>query len=353
VPFLTLVESYERENNEGVAMNNPQLLIDAVVQQTMVFIAQLATAGGVRAPLAGVANQVFADLTSELEKQGVKKKVIADMFGMALRTYHRRSQELRLSRTEEGRTLWEAVYAFLGEKTRVTAAEVMQRFARDDVEILTGILQDLVGSGLVYRTGRGGEATYKVADQEDFDSADRNRSEANRYLVWLNVYRNGPLTLEEVAGAARLPLLHCEEALRQLAEDEKVVVLGAGSERRFQAGAFDVPLGLTRGWEAAVLDHFQAMTTAVVQKLLRGPSRVDGVDLVGGSTWSLDVSDAHPLAAEARGTLARIRDEVEDLRRRIDEHNVAHQLPPTFQRVVVYLGQYVRADEAISGENSP
>ena len=72
---------------------NAYLLINAVVQQTMVFIAQLATAGGVRAPLAHVAEQVFLDLTSELQNRGVKKKVIADMFGMALRTYHRRVRE--------------------------------------------------------------------------------------------------------------------------------------------------------------------------------------------------------------------------------------------------------------------
>src|SRR6187399_639417 len=38
---------------------NAHLLIDAVVQQTMVFIAQLATSGGLRTPVAQVANQVF------------------------------------------------------------------------------------------------------------------------------------------------------------------------------------------------------------------------------------------------------------------------------------------------------
>ena len=60
---------------------NAQLLIDAVVQQTMVFIASLATAGGVRAPLAHVAEQVFLDLTNELQNRGVKKNVIADNLG--------------------------------------------------------------------------------------------------------------------------------------------------------------------------------------------------------------------------------------------------------------------------------
>jgi hypothetical protein len=41
---------------------NVNLLIDAIVRQTTVLIAQLATAAGVRAPLAHTANQVFVDL---------------------------------------------------------------------------------------------------------------------------------------------------------------------------------------------------------------------------------------------------------------------------------------------------
>ena len=41
---------------------NAQLLIDSIVRQTTVLIAQLATSGGVRAPLAHVANQVFLEI---------------------------------------------------------------------------------------------------------------------------------------------------------------------------------------------------------------------------------------------------------------------------------------------------
>ena len=46
-------------------MNVP-LLIGAIVRQTMVLIAELATTGGVRAPLAHVADKVFMDLVREL-----------------------------------------------------------------------------------------------------------------------------------------------------------------------------------------------------------------------------------------------------------------------------------------------
>jgi hypothetical protein len=61
-----------------------------------------------RAPLARIANQVFLDLTNELEAQGISKKVSADMFGMALRAYQRKTQRLKESSTEQGRSLWEA-----------------------------------------------------------------------------------------------------------------------------------------------------------------------------------------------------------------------------------------------------
>jgi hypothetical protein len=134
---------------------NTQILIDAVVQQTVVFIAQLATAGGVRAPLARVANECSWVSRASSRIRGVKKKVIADMFGMALRTYHRRVRELGRSRTDKGQTLWEAVLGFLKEHEPVSVFDVHRRFRHDDPEILGGVLNDLVASGLAYRTGRG------------------------------------------------------------------------------------------------------------------------------------------------------------------------------------------------------
>ena len=59
-----------------------KILIDGVVQQTTVLIAQLSTAAGIRAPLAHVADQIFVSLANEIEAQGVGRKVVADMFGM-------------------------------------------------------------------------------------------------------------------------------------------------------------------------------------------------------------------------------------------------------------------------------
>jgi len=72
----------------------PRFLIDALVQQTTVLIAQLSTAAGFRSPLSHVADQVFLSLAQEIERQGVSRKVVADMFGLALRTYQRKVQRL-------------------------------------------------------------------------------------------------------------------------------------------------------------------------------------------------------------------------------------------------------------------
>jgi hypothetical protein len=82
---------------------NVNLFIDAIVRQTTVLIAELATSRGLRAPLAHVADQVFIELTRELESQGLSRKVTADMFGMALRTYQRKVWYSRPARRKRRR----------------------------------------------------------------------------------------------------------------------------------------------------------------------------------------------------------------------------------------------------------
>src|SRR5688572_6044280 len=97
-----------------------QVLIEAIVRQATILIAHLATVGGARTPLGALATQVFAELARELERQGVSRRVAADMFGVALRTYRRRIQRLAESETMAGRSLWEAVHGFIATRHLVT-----------------------------------------------------------------------------------------------------------------------------------------------------------------------------------------------------------------------------------------
>ncbi len=125
-----------------------ELLIEAIVRQTTILIAQLATSGGTRAPLAQVAGQVFLDLVHELERQGVSRKVSADMFGLGLRTYQRKIQRFLESSTDRGRSLWVAVLDYVERAGTVTRAQVLVQFASDDESQVRGVLRDLTENGL-------------------------------------------------------------------------------------------------------------------------------------------------------------------------------------------------------------
>ena len=240
---------------------NTQLLVHGIVQQTMVLIAHVSTMGGIRAPLARVANQVFLDLTSELTAQGVAKHVIADMFGMALRTYHRKVRALTESQTDRGHSVWEAVLEFVRAQQPVTGRQIRERFRHDDAQVVTGVLSDLTHSGLLYKSGRAQDAVYRIADAADFSAQQADdRRDAEEYLVWLAIYRQGPVALAQVAESLSLSEADCRRAI------ESLVLEGRVSERRDAAGVhymserFDVPVGADGGWEAAVLDHYQALS---------------------------------------------------------------------------------------------
>ena len=142
------------------------LLIDAIVRQTTVLIATLATASGQRAQLAHVANLVFADLVRELREQGLGNKIIADMFGLALRTYHRKLARLSASRTEQGQSLWEAVLRFVQLQGPVSRAAVLQRFVRDDEAVVRSVLNDLVDSELLRPDGHDDSARLEAEDAQ-------------------------------------------------------------------------------------------------------------------------------------------------------------------------------------------
>lgn len=139
-----------------------KLLIDAIVQQTTVLIAQLSIAAGIRAPLSHLADQIFVDLAREIERQGVSRKVVADMFGMALRGYQRRIQRLSESASIRNRTLWEAVYDFVSEQGNVSRERLSERFRYDSADDVGAVLADLVANGLIYCAGRGPTALYRL-----------------------------------------------------------------------------------------------------------------------------------------------------------------------------------------------
>jgi hypothetical protein len=328
---------------------NSQVLIESVVRQTTILIAQLATSGGVRAPLAHVANQVFLDLARELGRQGISRKVSADMFGMALRSYRRRIQQLSEGRTERDRSLWEAVLDFISQDGVVTRSAVVQRFHRDDESLVRAVLHDLVESGLVFRIGRGEASAYRSPTGQELaelGSALGSDDAIGDELIWVLVFREAPVTLErlrELAPSAR----DLDANLERLRASDRIQFDDRG---RYRSKSMVIPLGESAGWEAALLDHFQVMVRTLCARL--ASSSAANADEMGGSTYSYTVYPGHPHEREVLGLLREFRERHTELRQRVQGYNALHPPPATYQRVTLYGGQNVTLEgESEQGEN--
>lgn len=321
---------------------NLKLLLDGIVRQTTVLIAQLSTTSGARAPLGHVADQVFIELAREIENQGVGRQIVADMFGMALRSYQKKMHRLSASATEQQQTLWEAVFRLV-EAEQPSRARVFQRFAHDGQREVAAVLADLVRSGLIYMTGTGDSAQYGVttdAMREKVQQASDQDALAN--VVWLHVFRAGRVTRSELAGAMNVGAPALDEAVADLINSGRLVE----TEGVLTSSNFVVPLGTEQGWEAAILHHFCTVAVAIAAKVRSGATGSAPDDRIGGSTFTFQVGPGHPLEARVYGLLARVRSEVQALWDEVSRHNSEQSSAPEGSvKVSFYLGQTIEDGE--------
>lgn len=320
-----------------------KLLIDGIMRQTTVLIAQLSTSAGIRAPLSHVADQVFLDLASEIEAQGVTRKVAADMFGLALRSYQKKVQRLTESATVRDRTLWEAVLDFMTTEGSVTRERLFERFRADSAEDVAAVLNDLVSAGIIYSTGRGQSTVYGLSTEADRQRvAQSDHEESLDAMLWLTLYRK----------ASTRPALGVSLSVDQARVDAAVERLLADGRVREVEGVLSaetclVPVGSNKGWEAAVFDHFSAASRAIAAKVRRGKLRSAADDVVGGATLTFEVSAQHPFEAEVRSLLSKVRADVNELWSRVDRYNERCPIPEHEQvRVTFYFGQMLEEGES-------
>lgn len=327
---------------------NPQLLIDAIVRQTTVLIARLSTAGGVRSPLSHIAQEVFVGLVRELEHQGVGKKVIADMFGLALRSYRQKVQRVSESQTAPGVTLWGAVQGFLAERESVTRQEVLDRFKYDDPVSVRGILNDLVESGLVLRSGRAEETRYRVATEEELDRLEgpgaKSPLETNAALVWVHVYRESPVRRDRLGQLLSMPQAALDAAVHRLVSDGRIRLESRADGEYCVTDHCLIPVGEAAGFEAAVIDHHRAVLNALAAKITGGSHVSARNDEVGGTTLTFDLWPGHPHEAEVRRLLQTTRDSAIPLWDRVTEYNREHSGDDAYQ-VNFYFGQYLLGED--------
>ncbi len=317
-------------------------LIDGIVRQTVVLIAQLATSGGLRAPLSHIAQQVFVELAQELERQGVTRKVSADMFGMALRTYQRQLQRLAQSQTERGQSLWEAVLRHIAQSGGVVTRDaVFRRFRHDDEASVRGVLRDLTESGLLFASGKGSRMAYRPATDEEMGKLQQSGDDsALESLVWSVVFREGPLSLEALEDRTRLPLARLEPTLASLVGAGRAERIESAGRVTFRSPSLVLGMDDPAGWEASVLDHFCALVRTITTKLQKDTQARQG-DEVGGSTYHYVLWRGHPMEDEVLGELARFRQRHSELRDRVDGYNAERGTPAEWTQVTAYYGQCV------------
>ncbi len=330
-----------------------RLLIDAIVQQTTVLIAQLSTAMGIRAPLSHVADQVFLDLAREIEAQGVSRKVVADMFGMALRAYQKKVQRLTAATSESHRTLWQAIYDYVGTAEQLTRDQVDARFKHDPAEHVAAVLNDLVQSGLVFASGRGSSSVYRQVPMETRSVP--HAREALEDLLCLTIYRRRGATLAELREEFPADVAELEDATRRLVADQRVSSeLDADGQERFRTERYVIAVGQRRGWEAAVFDHFSTVAAALAHKLRLRPG-AQTADRVGGATLSFDIYPGHPNEQEVYGLLRTVRAQLNEVWNRVSTWNQAHAVTDDQKiKVSFYFGQNVwELDAAATDESEP
>jgi hypothetical protein len=327
---------------------NAQILIDAVVRQTMVLIAQLSTVDGVRSPLSHVADEVFVSLVRELERQKLGKKVIADMFGLALRSYQQKVQRLGESVTTRGITLWGAVHQFLAERATATREEILSHFKDDEEGKVRGILNDLVETGLVHRTGRGMETVYRTSTREELEELGAGKTgdsdETNAALVWIHVYPSSPIRKDKLAELVPLPEKAFDAAIERLVAGDRIHLETRHDGVYCVTDRCLIPVGQAAGWEAAVIDHHRAVLKALAAKVVSGKHVSASADEVGGTTLSFDLWPGHPREQEVRRLLSTVRRDVVGLWEDVSAYNRENR-PENTYTVTFYCGQYLMEEE--------
>lgn len=322
---------------------NLRLLIDGIVRQTTVLVAQLATTSGVRSPIAQIADQVFLQLSSELENQGVPRAVAADMFGMALRAYQKKIARLTESTSKQGLTLWQAVYDFVKQESP-TRKRLMHRFQGDGEREVASVLHDLVSNGMLFTTGEGSNAAYGVtSEQMRRQVLDSNDLDALIHIVWWRIFE-GVSSISQLAESLGLAESRVREAVSELERSGQVTML----DGKLLARNLYIPAESSSGAEAAMLDHFRAVCQLIAFKSRSFYDTSPGEPTsqppaTGGSTFSFTVYPGHPEEAAVEALLPRMRKEVQELWLRVSTYNEQHAPPECARRVTFYCGQVTPA----------
>lgn len=330
---------------------NVESLISAIVRQTMILIAQLAT-NGTRAPLAQVADQVFMNLVNELRNQGLSHRAVAHMFSLPLSTYHDRIRRFSVSETTQD-SLWRSVLDHIQAHGPVTQARLLYEFRRDGAEDVRAVLSDLNRARLVSKTGQGLDTTYEVTSERSRLAGAQDPVKAAATLVWVAVNAHSPATREDIERLVPMEDQLLNDALEELVEEGRLMEEVIDGELIWTCDSCVIPFGAPIGWEAAVFDHYQTMVKAIINKL-QSVKQAQQNDVIGGSTYKFYLHAEHPMRQEVLALLAHTRQIAGELRERVTQHNLHHGLrAEDMDEVLFYTGQTIVPRHGRAGEDEP
>ncbi len=327
-------------------------LVERLVPRVAELFATLASQDPLKMSFADVAGKTLLDMVEVMQRDGISQEAIAAALGMTIGGFRTKLKKLRETYRESElpspsgrrpRTLLEQVYAFIDErytpaKKDVTFDAIVDHFPGVQVETLRGVLKFLVDYELLEDLGRGRKRRYRIAARPL--TPDSGLPEVSMLL-----FREGPMTLSALATRTGRTEASCRKLLGALKTDGSLHVgTNADEEETYRVYDYHIPLGMTAGYEIAILDHISAVIAAVCKKVRLGRHEAQMADLHGGTTFSFDVPIGHPLEAEIAGFLAASRAKMEDwfARSRAVERDVGVPGPDDARRrITIYTGQMV------------
>jgi hypothetical protein len=157
------------------------------------------------------------------------------------------------------------------------------------------------------------------------------------------LYRDGPLSVGEVAQHLEMPVEQCATFIAELESEGRLERRLRGAEPVWTATGYHIPLDASEGYEAAIWDHLAAVIRAICKKLRLGRHGASLPDKTGGATFTFRIPEGHPLYDEVSDYLAESRVKFEDWL----AQTLAIDSPPNTptREVTVYVGQLVERCE--------
>lgn len=322
-------------------------LVEKLVPLVAELFATLAAQDPLKMSFADIAGKTLLDMVEVMQRDGMSQETIAATLGMTIGGFRTKLKKLRdVYRSSEppagglrSRTLLEQVFAFIDETARTSGKDVpyiaiADRFPGVHDDTLRGVLKFLVGYELLETLGRGQRRRYRVATR-------RMSQDSGLPEVSVLLFREGPMTLEQLCKRSHRSEAQCLPLLEQLRQDGSLEEIETpNGSTLYRVSDYHIPVGMTAGYEVAILDHVTAMCAAVCKKVRLGRHQATSADLHGGTTFSFDVPIGHPLEAEIAGFLAGARVQMEGWLEQSRKLHVTERERP-LRRITIYTGQMV------------